>query len=185
MCNCNETNKTMCTAMHAANSGILRVEYVLVFDGNQTMCIDKRTAMSHEGNVLNPGVEVYKPPSPSPGIMNLGERKKLLDMYAKNPIVVDIDTDDSKVDCEASRHFMCFGFSSTMPYFIPGTMIRSAKDTKVPLARLTGTIVGYGQRNNEYALLISFDVPVQLKHASALLPGFRIDEVEDDESACR
>jgi len=160
----------------------VRDEYVLVFDGNEAMCIDRRVARSKGCNVLNPGMKVYQPPNPSPGIMNLEERKKVLDLYFANPMVVEIQSSCDTCSDTWSRHFLCFGFKSSMPYFVPGTVIRISNRQDV---RVSGMIVGYGQRKDEYAVLLSLDQAIALEEASELLPGFQMNEVDDDESACR
>lgn len=55
--------------------------------------------------------------------MNLQERAKMLASYAENPLVLDVQVDSVEDTICTARHFLGFGFSKSMPYYAPGTIL--------------------------------------------------------------
>lgn len=163
------------------SSSLMRDEYVLVFDCDERMCIDRRTVRSKSTTVLHAGMKVYQPPNPSPGIMNQRERQKYLDLYAANPLVVHVET-ASDDEGSSSRHFVGFGFSQNMPYYTPGTIIQLKRRNF--RSTVTGMIVGCGNRRNEFAIFISLDKPITCEEASALFDGYNMTDVDEEDLAC-
>ena len=47
----------------------------------------------------------------------------MLDKYAENPLVLEVYVDEVEKEACSARHFMGFGFSQVMPYYVPGTIL--------------------------------------------------------------
>jgi hypothetical protein len=175
---------------------VLRNEFVLVFNGD-SLKIDQRgvrglTAFQQQvpsivsSMPLHTGVEVKMPAYASPGIHNINERKKVLEEYAANPMVLDVHVDSVEGTSCCCRHFMGFGFSKEIPYYFPGTIVTlPSTNSAGRRVTVTGMMAACGHRTREYGVLISFDQCIWMEEASALFPGFYLTEFEDDENACK
>ena len=140
---------------------------------------------------LIPNVPVKMPPRPASGIVNLTVREALLDEYRKNPLVFTIrcscDEQGNSIS-SFSRHFLGFGFSKDMPYFPPGTILQFVDDKKGTKeeATITGMAAAYGQRNHEYAIILSLDKPVHPDAISCFfMDSYNVTEIDGgDEGLC-
>lgn len=119
---------------------VLHDEFVLIFE-KDVMSIDCRS-MNGKSKFLEqvPSITsckamhenspVHQPPNPSPGIINSANRSMSLIAYARNPLVLEVEVHSVDNGCTC-RHFMGFGFSANMPYYMPGTVVvlpSTAKD---------------------------------------------------------
>lgn len=143
-----------------------------------------------------PNLPVQMPPRPASGIVNLSVREALLQEYRKNPLVFTIQwrkpADAAAVD--NSRHFLGFGFSSEMPYFPPGTILRfissggdnAEEEEEEERVTITGMAAAYGQRTHEYAVILSLDKPVHPDAISSFfMDSYNVTEIDGgDEGLC-
>jgi hypothetical protein len=177
-----------------------RQEFVLVFD-KCNLRVDQRVMEGMSGflddvssrnsimSAVHDDVAVQQPPNPSPGMVNRIEREKFLAKYEQNPLQLEMNIDAAEkgsMSGEGCQHFIGFGFCKHVPYYAPGTLFKfpsthnEGKQTKV-----TGMVTACGQRNKEYAVLLSVDRPIWLDEASALFSGFQLTEIEDHASLCK
>lgn len=172
--------------------------YVMLFDkdsvGIASRCSEIKPFVAQQqvkacSASLIPNVPVKLPPRPSSGIMNVGIREELLQEYRKNPLVFTVEwTAPHPADTDAaSRHFLGFGFSKEMPYFPPGTILNFTESGSAHLstATITGMAAAFGQRNNEYAIILSLDRPVHPDAISAFIESYNITEIDGgDDGLC-
>ena len=150
---------------------------------------------------MHPGVPVNLPQRPSTGIVNTAVREAALQEYAKNPLVFTVriqedgkacieEEEDAGTMSSSSRHFMGFGFSKEMPYFPPGTLIEFVhRDQRFQhlnvVAKITGMVVAYGHRSQEFAVMFSLDRPVHVDAVSLFLESYNITEIDGgDDGFC-
>lgn len=85
---------------------------------------------------------------------------------------------------EGYSFFVCFGFTTEKPFFIPGTVVEFTDKTT---SKIQGTVVAEGKRPNEYAVVLCFEDPVPCEHVSAVLDHkFSVTEMDNakDTLAC-
>lgn len=168
--------------------------YVMLFDKDEVTIANRCTPVkSYEvgsGSSLKcasliPDEPVKFPPKPTAGMLNPSFRETLLKEYAKNPLVFTADTNAAVLvedtSTSASRHFLGFGFSKDTPYYPPGTVVKF-NDMEVTIS---GMVVAYGQRANEYAVILSFNKSVHPDAACAFLDSYNLTEIDNgDDGLC-
>lgn len=143
---------------------------------------------------LVPGEPIKFPPKPTSGILNTFARRAMLEEYAKNPLVFTVpfspsfSPEQEGPSATMCRHYLGFGFSKEAPYFPPGTIVRFVGTRAAQPqqeAKISGIAAAYGSRSNEYAVILSFDVPVHPDAASAFLDSYNMTEIDGgDEGLC-
>ena len=117
----------------------------------------------------------YKDTSACQGLYNQGERDKQIRLFcsslspSERTVRVSIPSSAEasrmpEMDESPSKFFVCFGFSQTKPFYMPGTIVEfnvddAARQQQQQLrVTIAGTVVAEGKRTNEYALAICFQV---------------------------
>ncbi len=132
------------------------------------------------------------------GAFNLMQHDRdisILRSLPANLVAIKVAVKSEEVE-PSFKHYVCFGFSRTNPYISPGTPIHFCRgggssssivdpdaDREVFLA---GMIVANGKRENEYAILMSFDSAVRPAEVESLIgEGFNVTEIDAEAEACR